>query len=291
MYFKLVAHVPPVAVLAHRVVWSVVFLAVIIAIQNGWRELWTAGRSRRTMLILAGSTIAVAANWLAFIYAISTDRVLQASLGYFINPLLTVALAMIFLKERLRLTQGMAIAVAGVGVAVLTVWQREVPWLALSMALSFGVYGLLRKLAPVAPVAGLMIETSLLLPVGLVIVIWQLSHDASASGNDALLRTHPLLMLAGVVTALPLLAFAAAARRLRLTTLGFLQYVGPTCQLLLAVLLYDEPFTTVHAICFGCIWLALLIYSVGTARAYRERMTASRETGKDALAPVAALPE
>ncbi len=195
IYFKLVAHVPPLVVLAHRVMWSVVFLAAIITLQRRWRETRVALRSRRLLLTLAGSTVFIALNWLVFIYAISTNRLLQASLGYFINPLLTVALAIIFLKERLRAAQAIALAIAAAGVIMLAVRTGQTPWLALSMALTFGCYGLLRKIAPVTPLAGLMIETTLLLPMALAVAVWHPMHDSGGDGSMPS-HTYPLLMLA-----------------------------------------------------------------------------------------------
>ncbi|MGB7156501.1 MAG: EamA family transporter RarD [Tepidisphaeraceae bacterium] len=289
IYFKAVAHVPPLVVLAHRVVWSVVFLAAIVALQHRWGELRAVVRSRRLMLTLVASTIAVALNWLIFIDAVSDGRVLEASLGYFINPLLTVALAIVFLKERLRPMQAVALAIAAAGVVVLTVRTGQMPWVALLLALTFGTYGLLRKVAPVGPLVGLTVETTLLLPMGLVFAIVQLAHDV---GDRAVMwRSYPLLLLAGVVTAVPLLSFAAAARRLRLTTLGFLQYVGPTLQLLLA-LWYGESFTATHAVSFGAIWLALVVFTIDSVRAYQARSIAPAEpVTRAAEIATAPLPE
>jgi chloramphenicol-sensitive protein RarD len=273
-YFKLVAHVPPPVVLAHRVVWSVALLAVIVTIQRRDTELFGTLLQRRLMLTLAGSTIAVGLNWLTFIYAVSVNRVLEASLGYFITPLFTVALAIIFLKERLRPAQAAALLIAAAGVILLAVRGGQVPWLALALALTFSTYGLLRKIAPVGPVIGLTVETSLLLPFGIGMIAWNFTRGAGPALSTT---TYVWLLLAGVVTTVPLLAFAAAARRLRLSTLGFLQYVGPMGQFLLAVLAYGEPFTRVHAASFGLIWLALLIYSISSLQGYRA--TESRQRG------------
>ena len=257
---------PALLVLAHRVVWSVVLLAVIVAVQHRWGELRETLRSRRVMLTLTCSTVAVALNWLTFIYAVSANRVLEASLGYFITPLFTVALAVIFLKERLRATQAVALAMAAVGVVLLAVRGGQVPWLALALALTFSTYGLLRKVAPVGPVIGLTVETALLLPLSVAMVGWSLTAAARPEISTA---TYGWLLLAGVITTVPLLAFAAAARRLRLSTLGFLQYVGPTLQFLLAVLAYGEPFTPTHVISFSCIWAGLAIFTASSVRGYR----------------------
>src|SRR5215218_9670162 len=214
IYFKAIAHVHPVAVLAHRVVWSVFFLAIVIAVQRSWRDVLAIVRDRRMLLTLVASTVMVSINWLLFIYAITINQVLQASLAYFINPLLFVAMAVVLLKERLRPAQIVAIVIAAVGVLYMTVRAGELPWLALGMAGSFAMYGLLRKLAPVSPVVGLTVETVLLFPAALAVAGWFAVRDAAGGGMDG--RTYALLFAAGIITTVPLLAFAAAARRLPL---------------------------------------------------------------------------
>ncbi len=287
VYFKAVAHVPPLAVLAHRVVWSVAFLAIVIAMQRRWREVIATLRDRRMMLTLIGSTVMVLINWLLFIYAISAKQLLQSSLGYFINPLLFVAMAVVLLKERLRAAQVVAILIAAAGVMYLTTRGDGVPWLALGMATSFAIYGLLRKVAKVSPVVGLTVETSLLFVPAIVVAGWYLARDGMGGGMDA--QTYLLLVLSGIITTVPLLAFAAAAHRLPLTTMGFLQYVAPTGQFLLAVFLYDERFTRTHAISFGCIWTGLVIVSISSLRGYRARGVARQD--ENANAPVTVLPE
>lgn len=269
IYFKSVAHVPPLAVLAHRVVWSVFFLALITTVQRGWRDFRDVLRNKRTMLVLVGSTLMVSSNWLIFIYSVTYNQVLQSSLGYFISPLLFVALAVVVLRERLRGAQLVAIVIAAIGVGYLVARFGQVPWIALGVALSFVLYGLLRKIAPVSPLVGLTVETMFLLPPALVVAGTQFAHDVRASAFD--MQTYALLVLAGIITTVPLLAFAAAARRLPLATIGFLQYLSPTGQFLLAVLAYGEAFTRDHAISFSCIWAALVIFSLSSVRAYRAR--------------------
>lgn len=269
IYFKAVAHVPPPAILAHRVVWSVLFLALIITVQRQWRTVREVLRSRRMMLTLVGSTLMVSFNWLLFIYAISIGELLQSSLAYFINPLLFFAIAVVVLKERLRVAQVVAIAIAGAGVAYLIGRSGEVPWLALGMATSFAVYGLLRKLAPVSPLVGLTVETMLLFAPALAVVGVQWFRDVQH--GDATPERYALLAFSGIITTVPLLAFAAAAQRLRLAMVGFLQYIAPTGQFLLAVFLYGEPFTRTHVVCFSCIWTGLAIFSISSVRGYRLR--------------------
>jgi chloramphenicol-sensitive protein RarD len=265
LYFRLVRHVPPVGVVAYRVLWSVIFLAVLLSVLGGWDEVRRAVRSRTTMLGLCGSSILIAANWVVFVWAIEHAQVMQASLGYFINPLVSVLLGMTFLRERLRKAQWLACALAAVGVARLTASVGTLPWVALALALSFGFYGLLRKLIPVGALVGLTVETTLLAPLALAYILIE-THPAQLTP-----ATHGLLALAGPVTALPLLMFAGAARRLKLSTMGFLQYLAPTCQLLLAVFAFGEPFTRAQAISFSLIWAALAVFSVDSAMALRGR--------------------
>ena len=190
-YFKLVAHVPPMMVLAHRVVWSVALLVIIVAIQRRRDELLGTLLQRRVMLTLAGSTVAVALNWLTFIYAVSVNRVLEASLGYFVTPLFTVVLAIVFLKERLRFAQAAALLIAVAGVILLAVRGGQVPWLALALALTFSTYGLLRKIAPVGPVVGLTVETTLMLPMGIGLITWDLASGAEVKREDFRTRYKP----------------------------------------------------------------------------------------------------
>jgi len=241
-------------------------------------------RNKRTMLVLVGSTLMVSSNWLIFIYSVTYSQVLQSSLGYFISPLLFVALAVAVLRERLRGAQLVAIVIAALGVAFLVARFGQIPWIALGVALSFVLYGLLRKIAPVSPLVGLTVETMLLLPPALVVAGIQFSHDVRGSAFDT--HTYALLVLAGIITTVPLLAFAAATRRLPLATIGFLQYLAPTGQFLLAVLAYGETFTRDHAISFGCIWTALAIFSLGSLGRYRAR----NARGFDVKGPVTAEP-
>ncbi|WP_428938480.1 EamA family transporter RarD [Fontivita pretiosa] len=268
LYFKLVAHVPPIHVLAHRVVWSLVFVVALTAITGGWNELHSAIRNRRTLLFLAGSTTLLSINWFTFILAVATDRVVQASLGYFINPLVNVLLGMIFLRERLRPWQVVGLLLASSGVATLALSRGYLPWIALALAVSFGFYGLLRKLAPVGAMPGLTVETAILFVPALATIF--LYQPANAPAIDP--KSLALLMLAGVVTAVPLLLFTAAARRLRLATMGFLQYLAPSCQFLLAIFAFHEPFSGADLTSFCLIWTALLIYSLDSYMSWREGM-------------------
>jgi chloramphenicol-sensitive protein RarD len=268
LYFKALQHVPALEILCHRILWSLLLLLGLLWVRGGWPTARPALRSRRTLLTLGVTTLLIAGNWLGYIWAIVNSQVLQASLGYYINPLVNVLLGRIFLRERLHGGQLVAVALAAVGVGYLTLAGGHFPSLALFLAFTFGCYGLLRKTVQVDALVGLTVETALLTGPALLYLAFQM-----ARGQAAFLHTSPrtdvLLLLAGVVTATPLLWFTEAARRLRLATLGFLQYLSPTGQFLLGVLAFGEAFTKAHGVAFACIWLALLIYSVQTARISR----------------------
>jgi chloramphenicol-sensitive protein RarD len=266
LYFKTVASVSPVEVLAHRAFWSFVVLAALIALLGRWRELWRVLRSGKLLVMLALSTLFIAANWLTFIYAVTSGQVLQASLGYFINPLVNVLLGVLFLRERMRPGQMLSIGLALVGVLVLVAIVGEVPWVALALAVTFSLYTLMRKLMPVDGLMSLAVETLGMLPFALVCLVWLNAPGRSAGGQWPVLG---LLMLSGPVTTVPLLFFGAAARRLRLSTMGILQYLTPTLQFLLAVLAFREPFSLAQLLSFACIWAAVLIYAADSLCATR----------------------
>ena len=270
VYFKAVAQVVPLEVLAHRIVWSLAFLVALLA---GRRRFLATARlltDPRTLATMALTTVLISINWLLFIWSISTGHLVEASLGYFINPLVNVVLGMVFLGERLRRAQAVAVLLATVGVVWLTVHLGRPPWIALVLAASFATYGLLRKLAKPSGVEGLALETALLAPLALGFMAWRQGEGVLAFGNAGLGITL-LLLAAGPITALPLIWFAEGARRLRYATLGFLQYLAPTGQFLLAVAAFGEPFTAGHAVGFGLIWTALGIYSLDTARSLQRR--------------------
>jgi chloramphenicol-sensitive protein RarD len=265
LYFKAVGHVPPDEILTHRILWSCVLLAVILGRRGEWRAVRTAVRDRRLMTTLAASTVLIALNWFVFIWAIAKGRLLQASLGYFINPLVNVMLGVLILKERLRRAQAMALGLAAAGVALMGARVGGVPAVSLILAFSFAFYGLLRKRAPVSGVVGLAVETGLLAPLALLYLVWLGSVDRLVFSRLDL-RTDLLLAASGVVTALPLIWFANAARRLRLSTIGILQYVSPSLQFLLAVAVFKEPFALGELASFGLIWAALGVYTLDAIR-------------------------
>jgi chloramphenicol-sensitive protein RarD len=266
-YFKAIGRVAPPEILAHRILWSVPLLLGWLAVRGRLGDLRAVLRAPRTIGILLVTTVLIGVNWLVFIMAIESGRVVQASLGYYINPLLNVVLGMVFLGERLRPVQWVSVALAAFGVAYMAVSFGSIPFISLILAVSFGLYGLLRKTVPAEGPVGLAVETCLLLPVVLVFLIVR-----AVRGEMAFLhisrQIDVLLVLAGLVTTVPLLWFTNAVRRLRLATVGFLQYLSPSLQLLIAVLVYGEPFTRTHLVTFSCIWAALGLY---TADALRRR--------------------
>lgn len=269
IYFKQLAAVPPFEVLCHRIVWSVAFLLPLCALCGKGGELRTVLGDRRSLGLLAVTTLLIAGNWLVFIFAVTSGRILESSLGYFINPLVNALLGRLFLGERMRRAQRLAILLAAGGVLLRTAQVGAPPWIALFLAFSFGLYGLLRKRAgAIDPIVGLTVETALLALPAVAVLLFGLAH-----GRGALPATDPsvnlLLPLSGAVTAIPLILFAAAAQRLRLTTVGFLQYITPTLHLLIAVLLYGEPFTLASLGAFALIWGGIALYTVDTLRSLR----------------------
>jgi chloramphenicol-sensitive protein RarD len=259
LYFKALRGLDAPEILAHRIAWSAVFLAAVVTAQRRWREYARAFRSWRWVGTYALSTALVTTNWLLYIWAVVTGHVLDASLGYFMNPLVNVLLGVVFLKETLRPRQAMAVGLAALGVVLLVLRAGRFPWLALSLAFSFGGYGLVRKRADIDPVTGLLVETSILAPLAAALIGWRAWQGSGGLGRDA--GTTVLLLLAGVITAVPLIWFAHGVRNLRLATMGLVQFMTPTLQFLFAVLLFHEVFTSAHAIAFACIWGSLAIYT------------------------------
>lgn len=260
LYLKSVARAPYLELLAHRIAWAAIFMAVLVALQGHGREVLAALRSRRTLMVLGASTVLIAVNWLTYIVAVNSGRMLESSFGYYINPLVNVALGVLLLRERLAPAVWAAVAIAGAGVLWLGLHLGHPPWISLVLAFSFAFYGLLRKIAPVGPLIGLTVETLLLLPLAGGYLAYLIANHRAVflSGNR---RLDFLLLLAGPLTAIPLLWFAAAARRLPLSTIGFVQYLSPTLQFLLAVLVYKEPFDSAKAVAFACIWTALALFA------------------------------
>ncbi len=257
IYWKFFGSVSAIEVLSHRMLWSLVLLGLILTIQHRLTELRKIPR-RQVMWLLA-TAILLSCNWGLYIYGVNTDRVVETSLGYFINPLVSVLLGFVVLRERLHRGQQVAVLLATIGVGYF-IWQfGAVPWIALGLAGTFALYGLLRKVVAVAPLVGLTVETALMTPVAIAIISYWGVTGTGGFGTGTGLTL--LFVGAGIVTSMPLLWFNNAAKRLSLATLGFCQYVAPSIQLILGVFLYREPFTQTHLVSFSCIWTALLIYS------------------------------
>ena len=274
IYWKALRAVPGPEILAQRMVWALLFLAVLIAFFRQWRAVRRVIGSWRRLAPLMVTAILVSFNWGVYIWAVNAGRILEASLGYFMNPLVNVLLGVVFLGERLRPWQGLAVLLAVGGVVNLTLSLGVFPWISIGLAVSFGFYGLIRKIVPTEPLVGLTTETALILPVALAYLAY-LSATGKAVAGSADLGLWLLLIGGGVVTALPLLWFTQAARRLQYTTLGLIQYLAPSLQFMLAVFLYGEVFTNSHLVTFACIWGGLIIYTVDSAQAYRRSQTVS----------------
>jgi chloramphenicol-sensitive protein RarD len=276
LYFKLLAAVPATEIVGHRILWSVLFLAVLATLWRRWSAIRAAVTTGRVLMTLTVTAMLIAVNWLVYIYSVVSGHVLAGSLGYYLNPLVNVLLGVALLKERLSRGQLFAVVLAGAGVAVLAVGAGSDLWISLTLAFSFGLYGFLRKIAPVDSLEGLSVETALLAPLALGWIIWLSRQGAGGLGHYDT-GTDLLLVLGGAVTAIPLLLFTAAAKRLPYSTLGFLQYLAPSLQFLLAVLVFGEALTTAHLVCFGAIWAALAIFTVEGIRKGRAAAKARAE--------------
>jgi chloramphenicol-sensitive protein RarD len=274
IYFKALAGVPALEIFCHRVIWSFVVLALLLHFSRSWRPVRQVLKNRKQLMTLVLTSVLVGANWLIFIWSVGANHMLDASLGYYINPLFNVLLGMLFLGERLRRMQWLAVVLAFIGVMIQVIGFGSVPYVALALATSFGLYGLLRKKVNLNAQVGLFVETMVLLP-GALIYLLALSDSPSSNMLNNPLTLNLLLLAAGIVTTAPLLCFNAAATRLMLSTLGFFQYIGPSLMFLLAVLVYGEPFEPAKAITFGFIWAALVIFSLdGIRSSHKARKTA-----------------
>ncbi|MET6757585.1 EamA family transporter RarD [Pseudoalteromonas sp. NCIMB_1079] len=274
IYFKLIQHVSAFEILMHRVIWSVVFLVLVVSVLRYWGKIKRIIVQPKLLLMLVITSALLGFNWGLFIWAINNNHMLDASLGYYINPLLNVLLGMLFLGERLRKFQGVAVALAFSGVVLQLISFGSFPVVAFSLAISFALYGLLRKKLPVEALPGILLEALILLPVALI--YWWLmvpTPTSSLAANDW--HTNVLLISAGIVTTLPLLCFTGAAKRLQYTTLGFFQYIGPSLMFILAVVFYGEVFDAERVVTFACIWSALAIFSWDSYHQSRKRKRAA----------------
>ena len=283
VYFKLVGAIPPRELLAHRIVWSALFLLGLLAITGKLRAFANVFSNRRALGMLALSTMFIAGNWYVFIYSVMTNQILQGSLGYFILPLVNVAFGTLFFGEKMRPPQWAALIFATGGVLVLILWLGIVPWIPLTLAFSFSIYGIIRKHAPVEGTVGLTVETVLLSPIALTCLLFWANNDGLVFGNtDGTLDA--MVVLSGLITSVPLIFFAKAVQRLRLVTIGFLQYISPTLAFSIAVLVYHEPFPLPYQVGYGLIWCGLAIF-VGEAlyRGWRSRRPLREERRQEEL--------
>jgi chloramphenicol-sensitive protein RarD len=277
VYFKLVQTVPPTEVLVHRIVWAVPFGALILHVRKQWPEVRQAFASPATLFWLALAALFISANWFIYIWAVQQEEVLQASLGYYINPLMYVIVGVLFLKERLRRPQIVSVLLAAIGVSYLTIRGGQFPFVAVSLALLFTLYGVIRKQVAVGAMPGLFIETLLLFPFAMAWLGWLMTTQQAefASGSVSI---SLLLVLAGPLTVVPLMMFAVAARRLTLTVIGFMQFIAPTLQFIVGIF-YGEVLTPAHLVCFGCIWAAVAIFSVDAFYQQKKRPPRIRSAG------------
>ena len=274
IYWKLLEGVPAIEILVHRMVWSMLFVAVILTIQKDWHWLRGAVHNRRMMLTYTLAAILLSINWFTYIWAVNAGFVVEASLGYFINPLVNILLGVIFLGEKLRSGQVAAVILAVLGVVYLTVSYGSLPWISLILAFTFGMYGLIKKTAPLESMHGFSLETLVLFLPALGYLIYREATGVGAFVHEGTAVTL-LLILAGPVTSIPLLLFGYSARRIPLSMLGFIQYIAPTIQFMLGVFVYAEPFPPARLVGFSIIWLALLIYSLESVSYNRKSKSGS----------------
>lgn len=269
IYWKALQQVPALQILNHRVVWSLVFLAILISARRNWAPLRQAIRQPKIVLVYALAACLLAVNWLTYIWGVNAGFIVETSLGYFINPLVNVLLGVLFLREKIRPLQWVPIGMAAAGVLYLTFSYGSLPWIALVLAFTFALYGLLKKTAPLGSLHSLTLETGILFVPSLLYLLYVgLQGSGVFIEYDSL--TNFLLIFTGVVTAIPLLLFGAAARSINLSLLGLLQYIAPTCQFLIGVLIYNEPFTQARLIGFSIIWAALFLYWLESFLAHRQ---------------------
>jgi len=279
IYWKLLHEVSALQVIGHRISWSFILLIVFILLTRQWKDFRSAALTAKTIGIYAVASVLLTVNWLVYVWGVNAGFIVETSLGYFINPLISVLLGVIFLHERLRPAQWIPVALAAAGVTYLTLAYGRLPWIALSLAFSFGLYGFVKKLAPLGSLYGLTLETGIVFPIALIYLAF-----IGMNGTGAFLHEDAqidlLLIGAGIVTTIPLLMFASAARQIPLTVVGLLQYIAPTMQFLIGVFLYKEPFDRAHLIGFGIVWVALIIFWVENFMANRVPVEPIPEMGE-----------
>ncbi|MDP4091185.1 MAG: EamA family transporter RarD [Bacillota bacterium] len=282
LYWRLVESVSSTEILAHRILWAFVFVAVIITATRQWGDVKRIASDRKQLIFVILSSILISFNWGLYIWAVNSDRIVDSSLGYYINPLFVVVLGVLIFKEKLSFWQGIALGAASLGVVIKTIQYGGVPWISLGLATSFGLYGAMKKFVKTNSMTGLTLETAVVTPAAAAYIIYR---QISGQGAFATKGTGVILLLlgAGVVTAVPLLLFAKGAKRIPLSLLGFTQYISPTISLFLGVFVYRENFTAVDIISFGCIWLALVIYSMSQVGLLKRKTVITGNTSQNKI--------
>jgi len=275
VYWKLLRQIPPYEILAHRVFWSFVFVGALIVIRKDLSAVKDNLKDRKSIINLVLSAVIITINWGTYIWAVNSNHMIEASMGYYINPLMVITLGMTVLKEKLNLMQYLSIALASTGVVIITLQYGRVPWIALLLAASFALYGLFKKLMKAEALVGLAMETAVIMPFATAYIVFRLINGTSGVYTVSA-GTLILLLLSGVATATPLLWYAMGAKKVKLSTMGFLQYISPTISLFLGVFVYGEQFTGSHLISFGFIWAGLIVYSISTIK-FGERKAALPE--------------
>lgn len=270
LYWKLLDQIPATEILAHRILWSFVFMCAILYFNKQFKSCIEVLRDRSNIVRISCATILITINWGLYIWAVTSGHILESSMGYYMNPLIVVVLGVVILKEKLSIWQLLSLIMAAIGVCIITISYGQIPWVSLMLALSFALYGLMKKTIPVGSTVGLGLETAFLMPFVLAYIIFRQANGIGALGNISIATTI-ILMGSGVATALPLLWFAKGAKRIPLSSIGFLQYISPTISLLLGVFVYKERFTPVHLLSFGFIWCGLIIYSVTQVNQIRKK--------------------
>ncbi len=269
IYWKWLDQVPAGEVLAHRVFWSFIFVAGVVAVYGKWGTLKKTFSDRKSRFAMCACSVLISSNWFIYIYAVHTNKLVEASLGYYITPLLSILLATTVLKEKLNFWQGVALVFAFAGVLVIALQYGGLPWIAFALSISFAIYGLLKKMANLDSITGLAMETAFVMPIALIYILI-IQHSGRGAFHVSPDINTILLIGSGVATAIPLLWFAQAANRASLATIGFIQYLAPSISLLIGVFLFHEPFTKHHLISFAFIWVALLIYSCANTNVMRQ---------------------
>ncbi|KKI88660.1 transporter [Bacillus sp. SA1-12] len=269
LYWKMVEHVSAEEILAHRIFWSFMFMIVLLTFKKEWKNVKTASQRiiKQPLLFfsLLLSSLLISINWFVYIWSVNHDNMIEASLGYYINPLISVLLGMIFFKEKLNLLQKVSFLIAAIGVMIMTLHYGQVPWIALTLALSFGLYGLTKKMTKLSPAIGLTFETLVVTPIA-AYYLWLIFSNGKAEFLAFDISTNALLVGAGIATALPLLLFASGAQRIPLYMVGVLQYIAPTITLIIGIVLYKEPFSTIEIITFSFIWSALILFTLSNSK-------------------------